>query len=47
MATCLYVVPTYLTFVLKIMNGDLPGGPVAQTLRSQRRGPGLGPWLGN
>ena len=27
--------------------GDFPGGPVAKTLWSQRRGPGFDPWLGN
>ena len=27
--------------------GDFPGGPVVKTLRSQCRGPGIDPWLGN
>ena len=27
--------------------GDFPGGPVAKTPRSQCRGPGFDPWLGN
>jgi len=31
----------------KHKTGDLPGGPVAKTLCSQCRGPGLNPWLGN
>ena len=26
---------------------DVPGGPVSKTSRSQRRGPGFHPWLGN
>ena len=30
-----------------VSKGDLPGGPVAKTLSSQCRGPGLHPWSGN
>ena len=26
---------------------DFPGGPVARTLRSQRRGPRFNPWSGS
>ena len=29
----------------KFTLGDLPGGPVVKTLRSQCRGPGSNPWL--
>ena len=29
---------------LRKHNGDFPGGPVAKTLHSQCRGPGLNPW---
>ena len=27
-------------------NGDFSGGPLAKTVRSQRRGPGFHPWSG-
>ena len=30
----------------KTHNGDFPGGPVAKSLRSQRRGPRFNPWSG-
>ena len=33
--------------VIRKWLGDFPGGPVAKTLWSQCRGPGLHPWSGN
>ena len=33
--------------LLRRLRGGFPGGPVANTLCSQRRGPGFDPWLGN
>ena len=30
-----------------VLNGDFPGSPVGETLRSQCRGPRFDPWLGN
>ena len=32
---------------IKKAEGGFPGGPVANTLCSQCRGPGFDPWLGN
>ena len=32
---------------IKPITGDFPGGPVAKTPCSQRRGPGFDPWSGN
>lgn len=29
------------------MSGGFPGGPVAQAVHSQCRGPGIDPWSGN
>ena len=39
--------PKFNPFSLKEETEDFPGGPMANTLCSQRRAPGFNPWSGN
>ena len=44
---CLTGNPAWNTFLKTLNYRDFPGGPMAKTLCSQCRGPGLNPWSGN